>query len=152
MTVGFTNEPIGICPTRRKFLGAGGGGLGVLALSGLWPNAQLPPAAAEENSHQQLLAPIRTSQLAAPPKRCIYIYLEGGPSQMDLFDPKPRLNQMHGQALPSSMLENMQFAFIQKEGARVSWDHLGPFDDMVRAVWSFPTSCLTWPAVPTTSP
>jgi uncharacterized protein (DUF1501 family) len=38
---------------------------------------------------------------------------------MDLFDPKPRLNELHGQALPASMLENMQFAFIQKEGARL---------------------------------
>ena len=33
-------------------------------------------------------------------KNCIYIYLEGGPSQMDLYDPKPMLNQLDGQSLP----------------------------------------------------
>ncbi len=119
MTMVFTSEPVGICHSRRKFLGAGGGGLGTLALSCLWPNAPLPQLAAEETFHQQSVTPLRPLQLAARAKRCIYIYLEGGPSQMDLFDPKPRLNQMHGQALPSSMLENMQFAFIQKEGARL---------------------------------
>ena len=52
-------------------------------------------------------------------KNCIYIYLEGGPSQMDLYDPKPMLNQLDGQALPESMLKNMRFAFLAKESARI---------------------------------
>lgn len=52
-------------------------------------------------------------------KNCIYIYLEGGPSQMDLYDPKPALNRLDGQALPESMLANMRFAFLAKESARI---------------------------------
>ena len=52
-------------------------------------------------------------------KNCIYIYLEGGPSQMDLYDPKPMLNQLDGQSLPESMLKNMRFAFLAKESARI---------------------------------
>lgn len=52
-------------------------------------------------------------------KRIIYIYLEGGPSQMDLFDPKPRLNELDGQSLPDSMLENISFAFLKKESAKL---------------------------------
>jgi hypothetical protein len=36
---------------------------------------------------------------------------------MDLFDPKPKLNDLNGQKLPESMTKNVRFAFIQKEGA-----------------------------------
>jgi len=52
-------------------------------------------------------------------RNCIYLYLEGGPSQMDLFDPKPELNRLNGQPLPESLLKNVQFAFLQKETARI---------------------------------
>jgi hypothetical protein len=52
-------------------------------------------------------------------KRCICIYLEGGPSQMDLFDPKPTLNELNGQPLPESLTKEVRFAFIQKESATV---------------------------------
>jgi hypothetical protein len=52
-------------------------------------------------------------------KACICIYLEGAPSQIDLFDPKPKLNELNGQKLPDSMTKNVRFAFIQKEGARL---------------------------------
>ena len=50
-----------------------------------------------------------TSPLAARPghfpakaKRCIFLFMTGGPSQMDLFDPKPLLNRLDGQPLPPS--------------------------------------------------
>ena len=36
---------------------------------------------------------------------------------MDLFDPKPELNRLHGQPLPESKLENVKFAFLKKESA-----------------------------------
>lgn len=38
---------------------------------------------------------------------------------MDLFDPKPKLNELNGQKLPESLTKNVRFAFIQKEGAVV---------------------------------
>jgi hypothetical protein len=43
--------------------------------------------------------------------------MAGAPSQIDLFDPKPKLNELHGQPLPKSMTENVRFAFIEKESA-----------------------------------
>jgi hypothetical protein len=61
----------------------------------------------------------RPSHFAPKAKRIIYIYLEGGPSQMDLFDPKPELNRLDGQPLPDSLLANVRFAFIRKESARL---------------------------------
>src|SRR4051794_41363347 len=45
-------------------------------------------------------------------KRCIFIFMDGGPSQLDLFDPKPSLRRYDGQRLPESMLANVRFAFI----------------------------------------
>ena len=45
--------------------------------------------------------------------------MEGAPSQMDLFDPKPKLNELNGQALPESMTKNVRFAFIKKETAKL---------------------------------
>lgn len=50
-------------------------------------------------------------------KNCIFFFMEGAPSQLDLFDPKPKLNELHGQKLPESMTDKVRFAFIQKETA-----------------------------------
>jgi hypothetical protein len=50
-------------------------------------------------------------------KRCIFLFMAGAPSQLDLFDPKPKLNELHGKPLPESMTKNVRFAFIQKESA-----------------------------------
>jgi hypothetical protein len=43
--------------------------------------------------------------------------MEGAPSQLDLFDPKPKLNELDGKPLPAEMLKNVRFAFIKKETA-----------------------------------
>ena len=53
----------------------------------------------------------------AKAKRCIFILPEGGPSHLDLFDPKPKLSELHGQKLPESLVERVRFAFIKKETA-----------------------------------
>jgi hypothetical protein len=97
---------------RRQFLMQTCGGVGGLALMQLL------------NGDNLLAAPsaggiVRPTHHKPKAKNCIYIYLEGGPSQMDLYDPKPMLNQLDGQALPESMLANMRFAFLAKESARI---------------------------------
>jgi len=98
---------------RRRFLTQGLCGAGTLALTHLL-DADWKRASATEHS----LA-VRAPHFAPTAKRCIYIYLEGGPSQMDLFDPKPMLAELDGEPLPPSLLENVQFAFLQKETARL---------------------------------
>ena len=50
-------------------------------------------------------------------KACIFIYMAGAPSQLDLFTPKPKLNELHGQKLPQSILDSARFAFIQPDTA-----------------------------------
>jgi hypothetical protein len=73
-------------------------------------------AASESGKQAGPLAP-RISHIAPKARACIFIYLEGAPSQLDLFDPKPKLNELHGQPLPESLTREVRFAFIQKESA-----------------------------------
>src|ERR671931_677928 len=95
---------------RRDFLATSASGIGTLAVAALLRDEGL--LAAEPANP---LAP-RPPRFAPKAKACICIYLEGAPSQIDLFDPKPKLNELHGQKLPDSLLQKVRFAFIQKDG------------------------------------
>jgi hypothetical protein len=99
--------------SRRDFLTSTASGVGLLAVASLLRDEGL--LAAEPAGPMA----VRPPHFAPKAKRCICFYLEGAPSQMDLFDPKPKLNELHGQKLPESLTKNVRFAFIQKEGARV---------------------------------
>ncbi|MEX1039765.1 MAG: DUF1501 domain-containing protein [Pirellulaceae bacterium] len=103
--------------SRRNFVFNSLWGVGAFALANLL-QAEEPGTDRETELAPDPLVP-RKPHFAPKAKNCIYIYLEGGPSQMDLYDPKPRLNELDGQPLPESLLENMQFAFLQKETARI---------------------------------
>ena len=46
-------------------------------------------------------------------KSCILMWMGGGPSHIDTFDPKPKLNELHMQECPESLLKNQRFAFIK---------------------------------------
>src|SRR5207302_1213185 len=58
------------------------------------------------------LAP-KPPHFAAKAKRVIYIHMAGSPSQLDLFDYKPRLIEMNGQPCPESLFKKERFAFIK---------------------------------------
>jgi hypothetical protein len=100
--------------TRRDFFTSSASGLGLLALSSMLQRDGLLAAAASSDP----LAP-KAPHFAPKAKNCIFIFMEGAPSQIDLFDPKPKLNELSGQPLPESMTKNVRFAFIKKETARL---------------------------------
>ena len=80
--------------SRRELLLRGGAGFGAVALSGLL---------ARENALGQAARPSFVPPHFAPrAKRVIFLFMEGGPSHIDLFDPKPLLNQLAGQRMPKS--------------------------------------------------
>ncbi len=85
--------------TRRDFLGKAGLGFGALALSAMLE----AEARADEPTIDPLrpLAP-RPTHLPARAKSVIFLFMEGGPSHIDLFDPKPELTARAGQPLPAS--------------------------------------------------
>jgi hypothetical protein len=84
--------------TRRDFLLRGGGGFGVLALSYLLGEN---PIFAALKSGASPLAP-KPPHFPAKAKSVIFLFMEGGPSHIDLFDPKPKLNELAGKPIPSS--------------------------------------------------
>ncbi len=102
--------------TRREFLTTASSGLGALALASLL--AEDGVAASPTAPLLNPLAP-KLPHFAPQAKHCIFIFLSGGTSQVDLFDPKPKLNALAGQPLPESVLQGMRFAFIQKDSARL---------------------------------
>jgi hypothetical protein len=100
--------------SRRRFLTSSASGLGQLALlSMLQDDVSAAPSVPSPGGPGQ----VRWSHFAPRAKACIFIFPEGAPSQMDLWDPKPKLNELHGQPLPESMTKSVRFAFIQKETA-----------------------------------
>src|SRR5437016_5452604 len=97
--------------SRRNFLATSANGIGLVAVASLLRDEGLLASEAVNP-----LAP-RPGHSAPKAKSCICIYLEGAPSQLDLFDPKPKLNELHGQKLPESFTKNVRFAFLQKDTA-----------------------------------
>src|SRR5687768_7374609 len=86
--------------SRRDFLRTAGGGAGMLALASLLSGENAKAAA------KNPLAPAEP-HFAPRAKRVIWLFMHGGPSQVDLFDPKPDLIKYAGQPLPSSFGEIM---------------------------------------------
>ncbi|QDU60304.1 hypothetical protein Pan216_11430 [Planctomycetes bacterium Pan216] len=74
--------------TRRDFLYGLGSTLGSVAFTGLLAQeeARAGKLAAKEPHHP------------AKAKACIFLFMEGGPSHLDTFDPKPKLHELHGKA------------------------------------------------------
>src|SRR4051812_3804959 len=97
-----------ITQTRRDFLATSACGLGTAALASLLGQDGLLAAETPGGLSDPLAA--RLPHFAPKAKNCIFIFLEGGPSQMDLFDPKPLLNQYDGQPLPDSLVGDAKFA------------------------------------------
>lgn len=89
---------------RRRFLTESGGGFGLLSLAAMLnADGQLQAAA---SSAANPLAP-RPTHFAPRARRVIWLFMHGGPSQVDLFDPKPELIRLSGQPLPESFGEVM---------------------------------------------
>jgi hypothetical protein len=103
--------------SRREFLTTSASGIGTLALASLLHDDGLLAAESDPRATNPLA--LRPPHFAPKAKACICIYLEGAPSQLDLFDPKPKLNRLNGQKLPDSLTKKVRFAFIRKEGARL---------------------------------
>src|SRR5262245_48316358 len=89
---------VGNSQSRRRFLSGAGSGLAGIALAqmlyqdSLLAAKALPDPLAPKQPHHQPTA-----------KSIIWLFMEGGPSHVDLFDPKPKLKEMAGKPIPESM-------------------------------------------------
>ena len=107
--------------SRRDFLMRSGMGFGSLAL-GCLLHSDSVAAAANSPAPVNLLAP-KAPHFAAKAKSVIFIFLQGGLSQVDSFDPKPELNRLHGQFLPPSFLKGLALAQIKAEESKLLGSH-----------------------------
>ena len=101
--------------TRRHFFRNCGIGLGQIALASLMSEG-LAGAAHAANLPTRPTIP-RPPHFPATAKRVIYLFMAGAPSQLDMFDHKPRLFELEGKPLPPSVIKGQRYAFIQPDAA-----------------------------------
>ncbi|MDQ3623695.1 MAG: DUF1501 domain-containing protein [Verrucomicrobiota bacterium] len=125
-------------PTRRQFLYSLGASIGSVAFSSLLARA--------ESAAANPLAP-KATHLPAKAKNCIFLMMEGGPSHIDTFDPKPKLAELHLQEFVregkmKSAMESGKRYFVQspfgfrkagQSGADMAenWEHLARVADEI---------------------
>jgi uncharacterized protein (DUF1501 family) len=95
-------------PQRRQLLQSAGIGLGGMALSTLLSSES--SMGTESVASERSATP---SHFPAKAKSVIFLFMAGGPSQLDLFTEKPELARLHGEAPPASFLEGKRFAFLK---------------------------------------
>jgi hypothetical protein len=91
--------------TRRHFFKQAGIGIGALALATLVDERLIPAP--------HPIAPAVGPHFAPKAKQIIYLFMAGAPSQIDLFDHKPKLRQFDGQPIPEELVKGERFAFIK---------------------------------------
>ncbi len=89
-------------PSRRDLLAMSGGGLGLLALGDLLA-AEAAPATPARSPGVAAQGPAALPHHPPRAKRVIFLYMPGGPSHIDLLDPKPRVTADDGKPLPFEM-------------------------------------------------
>jgi len=92
--------------SRRSFLRDCVGGIGTIALANLL-------AAEGRGAAAGAMTGVKPPHFAPKAKNVIFLFMEGAPSQMDLFDPKPELQRWNGKPLPASVTKDLKLAFIK---------------------------------------
>jgi hypothetical protein len=91
---------------RRQLFGRSATGIGGIALASLL-NPEL------------LAAPTAVRSIAPKAKRIISLFMSGGPSHVDMFDPKPLLAERDGQPMPKSIIKDHKFAMIRSADPKI---------------------------------
>jgi hypothetical protein len=143
--------------TRRYFFKQAGFGIGAAALSSLLGRYAFASTAEPAVNAANPLAP-RPPMFTAKAKSIIFLFMAGAPSQVDLLDYKPKLQELDGQHIPEEMIKGERFAFIKgvpkllgsphkfrtwgKSGLEISelLPHLGEIADDIAIVRSVHTS------------
>jgi hypothetical protein len=94
---------------RRHFFSRCAMGLGTIALHELTSGTS---ACADSTSKPPNLAITKPPHFPAMAKRVIYLFMAGGPSQLEMFEHKPKLTELNGQPIPESFVAGKRFAFM----------------------------------------
>lgn len=103
--------------TRRHFFADCGIGIGKMALAGLL--AETVPATAAGAVSAPAASPLdaRPAHFPGKAKAVIQLFMAGGPSQLDMFDHKPKLAAMEGKPIPPEVIGGQRYAFIRPDAA-----------------------------------
>lgn len=109
----MTNETINplLDQTRRQFFADCGVGVGKIALASLLAGQNVP----RETFAQESALPPRKPHFEPKVKRVIYLFMAGAPSQLDLFDYKPKLSELEGKPIPPEVVKDQRYAFIRPD-------------------------------------
>src|SRR5215207_2839522 len=107
MTPHDIDSALTLARTRRHFFRDCGVSVGAMALGSL-----LSRDAHGAKERNDPLVP-KKPHFPAKAKAVIFLFMAGGPSQLDLFEPKPELNKLSGQKVPESFTKGKRFAFIK---------------------------------------
>jgi hypothetical protein len=110
----MTRHQLNAVLSRRRILQEGAGGLGMVAL---WHLLAGEGRTAEPLPDVNPLEP-KPPHFPATARNVIFMFMAGGPSHLDLFDPKPSMVKWDGQPLPESAAKTISLAFI-KPTARI---------------------------------
>jgi hypothetical protein len=118
MKLNGLTHPSGVRGTlsRREVLTRIGGGFGALALgtvfadAGLLAGESIPAGASSAGATLNAVNPlaVKPPHFAARAKRLIFLFMNGGPSHLDTFDPKPKLEELNGKPLPESIAATLK--------------------------------------------
>ncbi|MBI2805240.1 MAG: DUF1501 domain-containing protein [Planctomycetes bacterium] len=103
--------------SRRAFLRDSTMGLGSMALASLLNEgyAQTSPRSRGGLAGESNPLRPRPGHFPAKAKAVIFLFMAGGPSHLELFDPKPTLQRLDGQTVPASFTQGRRFAFIRPD-------------------------------------
>jgi hypothetical protein len=97
--------------TRRRFLQRTSAGLGVAALASLLGEQSV---AAPATAGVKVPGILGKTHFSPKVKNVIYLFMAGGPSHVDLFDPKPKLKELHGKEMPKSVLGEQRVTLMTR--------------------------------------
>ncbi len=103
--------------TRRHFFGSAGLSVGAAALASMLGRATAADAASP-GAKTGLNAALPLTHFAPKAKNVIYLHMVGGPSQMDLFDPKPKMAEFYDKDLPASVRMGQRLTTMTSGQAR----------------------------------
>src|SRR6266705_1851055 len=101
--------------SRREMLRQAGLGFGAWALLDLLGRDGFAATSLKSTAANPLAA--KPSDFPARAKSVIFLFMQGGPSHIDTFDPKPLLTKLDGQPLPPSATQGLQLQFTKMDAA-----------------------------------
>src|SRR5947207_15525184 len=105
--------------TRRQFLTRGKNALGTAAMASLLGHASTARAASENSARRTPHSGLPSLPHFAPKaKNVIYLHMVGGPYQMDLYDYKPKMQEMYDKDLPESVRNGQRLTTMTSGQAR----------------------------------